>query len=367
MKLRNHKIRFDVYLVVLLCLILSSCQDDQLIGSVDSIVSDTPSVEPRPTPAPTFDFDGLESITNVTSNQMKLNWSPVSEAVSYFVFKWENSQSTFVASTTSNYYIADGLTAETSYTFSVMAMNDAGQMDGNSNKLTAQTLSLPTFSNTSSLSFSAAQSVTTGAGSSIFDHGDGHFTISLWFKTSSNQTDKHLLTFHRTNWQTVVGLVLKSTGIALSYQDSKNNYKTIDYNLSYADGSWRHLVAVYNGASFSFFIDGFQVDQVTDSFRGFSGKSGIIGGKRENENNVTGLIDEVSYWNVPLSSSQVTELYNSGAALDLQTHSQSSALRAWYRLGDNQNDTTSVLNDETGSYSGSGNGFLNGDFSSDAP
>jgi len=51
-----------------------------------------------------------------------------------------------------------------------------------------------------------------------------------------------------------------------------------------------------------------------------------------------GMIDEVSYWDKALSSTEVTELYNSGSAADLTSHSAASNLVSWWRMGDNASD-----------------------------
>ena len=50
------------------------------------------------------------------------------------------------------------------------------------------------------------------------------------------------------------------------------------------------------------------------------------------------MIDEVSYWDKALSSSEITELYNSGSAADLSSHSAVSDLVSWWRMGDNASD-----------------------------
>jgi len=53
-----------------------------------------------------------------------------------------------------------------------------------------------------------------------------------------------------------------------------------------------------------------------------------------------GNIDEVSIWDKQLSPAEVTELYNSGAALDLDSHSAAANLLNWYRCGDALNSPT---------------------------
>jgi len=59
-----------------------------------------------------------------------------------------------------------------------------------------------------------------------------------------------------------------------------------------------------------------------------------------------GNIDEVSIWNKGLSDAEVTELYNSGAGLDLTTHSATANLANWWRMGDG--DTHPTILDQAG-------------------
>lgn len=63
-----------------------------------------------------------------------------------------------------------------------------------------------------------------------------------------------------------------------------------------------------------------------------------------------GNIDEVTFWNVGLTQSEVTALYNAGHPSDPNTQVRAANLIHWYRMGDN--DTYPVLTDNKGSVSG---------------
>ena len=66
-----------------------------------------------------------------------------------------------------------------------------------------------------------------------------------------------------------------------------------------------------------------------------------------------GIIDEFSFWGKALSSAEVTEIYNGGVPGNLTTHSATSDLTNWYRMGDDSSDdltgTSGQITDVIGS------------------
>jgi hypothetical protein len=59
--------------------------------------------------------------------------------------------------------------------------------------------------------------------------------------------------------------------------------------------------------------------------------------------NFGGSIDEVSAWNVGLTTAEVQAIYNGGEPGDLSQHSRASTILRWYRMGDG--DTYPTLTD----------------------
>jgi hypothetical protein len=51
-----------------------------------------------------------------------------------------------------------------------------------------------------------------------------------------------------------------------------------------------------------------------------------------------GNIDEVSFWSKALSSSEISDIYNSGTPTNLSSHSATSNLTNWWRMGDDSSD-----------------------------
>ena len=133
-------------------------------------------------------------------------------------------------------------------------------------------------------------------------------------------------------------------------------------------GTWQHLVFTYDGDSLndaSFVASGALISKIyrnatvgtsyraqyvgrlTNSTSATNSNTFQIGGSDQGNsdpffyNNYAtfdGMIDEVSYWDKALSSTEVTELYNSGSAADLSSHSAVSNLVSWWRMGDNASD-----------------------------
>ena len=206
------------------------------------------------------------------------------------------------------------------------------------------------------------------SGSSAFDlstYGES-FSISMWVKPESLPSDK-LLT-------------MVSKGNAFRAYVDPSNFRVMVgpssmgpaeaayvYNGGSATGTWHHVVITYDGDSLndaSFVASGQFVSKIyRDSSAGTSYR---IGGSRlTNSTSATnsntfqigasdtntsdsflaswyssfdGAIDEVSYWDKALSSTEVTELYNSGSAADLSSHSAVSNLVSWWRMGDHASD-----------------------------
>jgi hypothetical protein len=93
------------------------------------------------TVATTGAFTGLSSITNLTGTTMKLNWASSSSATSYLVYRVITGTPSYVATVpalASNYTLT-GLIPSTSYTYRVRLMDAQGNMDSNTNDVTAST------------------------------------------------------------------------------------------------------------------------------------------------------------------------------------------------------------------------------------
>ena len=150
-----------------------------------------------------------------------------------------------------------------------------------------------------------------------------------------------------------------------------------------ADGTWKHIVVTYDGAT-----DGLKIDtpytlkiyingsEVTTSATNFSQNGGVADSNGPIEPTYVGfgrnpsgfylrqsLIDEFGYWNQALTASQVSNLYNSGVPTDLTTFSPSAA--HVYRMGDG--DTYPTIEDKVGSADQTMTNMASSNFVTDTP
>ena len=106
------------------------------------------------------------------------------------------------------------------------------------------------------------------------------------------------------------------------------------------DNQWHHYCVTGDGSAGNFivYIDGIVQTQTggsTSSAYSTSSNNNI--GRMKFGSSVrplTGSMDEMSIWNTELSSSAVTEIYNSGVPNNLNSHTNVSNLISWYRMGE---------------------------------
>jgi len=113
-----------------------------------------------------LDFAGLETANPITTTTATLNWTHVTGALNYFIFRLAgDGSSTLVTTVTppTATYAATGLTPATSYTYFVKAIDQLGTQDSNSNLVTFTTKSLGTFASISDLSVAEAATGQTAA------------------------------------------------------------------------------------------------------------------------------------------------------------------------------------------------------------
>lgn len=99
-------------------------------------------------------FSGLTTISNVTTTKAVLNWTHVSGATNYFIFKVDAGVQTLVttvAPPTATYQLSS-LTPSTTYTYRVRATDQLGMLDSNTSDISTTTKNIGTFSAIADLS-----------------------------------------------------------------------------------------------------------------------------------------------------------------------------------------------------------------------
>tara|TARA_R110002020_G_scaffold264972_1_gene479747 strand:- start:4688 stop:5449 length:762 start_codon:yes stop_codon:yes gene_type:complete len=183
-------------------------------------------------------------------------------------------------------------------------------------------------------------------------------------------------------WQTTVSLFGASTANK-QFHISFFNDQRIDVFINsgaafretgittYATGTWYHIVATYDGTQGTssqrtkLYIDGVASGgSGLSALANLNSPSGIPFemGRRTTTQYLDGQIDEVAMFNTTLSPTDVSNIFNGGNPTDLIG---SSGLVHYWRNGDNNGGTGTVVNDDVGSFNGN---LLNGAaFIADAP
>jgi hypothetical protein len=142
--------------------------------------------------------------------------------------------------------------------------------------------------------------------------------------------------------KTAINIGVANNRIFVGYRNANNQYVELNYNTAYYDDNWRLLTATYDGTTFRFYVEGVLVASANDTFIGFGAQPLHIGSYMGSQRTFRGQIDEVSIWNSVLAAAEVQEIYNAGVSSELRTHSASSSLLAWWRMGDHADDSLLV-------------------------
>jgi hypothetical protein len=355
--------------VLLFSLIVTGCKDKASNGE-DTIINQAPVQNCAPPMISDLGFAGVKEASNIEQTKVKLKWDHVDGAASYHIFIVTDNGTEHKSSINAprNNFVVKGLTADTEYTFKVTAMSEDGKPDYNEKTLTVTTDAWPAYVNGKSLAFNGNQSVNIGPSDSFFSKK--RLTLSLWFKTSHQQTggDARILNIHRdSSAGTWVNLGVKNDNVFVGYRDENGDYKEILENFNYYDNQWHHLAVTYNGKVYAFYIDGEQKQRVTDSLTDVGTHHAHIGAYTGMQRGFIGLIDEVSLWRGAIGKTDVQTIYNAGSPFDLKQHRRVGLLKAWYRMGDDSQDDENNIQDQAGTYHGTPNGHVSSDFTSDAP
>ena len=169
-----------------------------------------------------------------------------------------------------------------------------------------------------------------------------NFSISLWIKETTTSLNRGIL---------VVGDFGNSHGYRIQRTSSNKiafhtAARTATSTTSINTGDWFHVVAIWEtsvgggiGNRNRIYINGVLEGTATTGVAFPPTYTGTIYKQIAYPYNTTGNefagnIDEVSLWNTNLSSTAVTEIYNSGVPNNLNSHTNVSNLISWYRMGE---------------------------------
>lgn len=214
------------------------------------------------------------------------------------------------------------------------------------------------------------------------------FSGSVWFKTSSTAVQ---ILFAKREQQTTWPYTYRGYSLCLRQNDVKfdacngTNSSALDVRANkspgqYSDGQWHHAAVTYDGSGnasgVQIYVDNVALAMTTiiDTLGSNTilNEQPFLWGARGGGPGSTiakyfiGNQDEGSVWDVELTSSQVSEIYNNGVPANLTSHSIASNLVHWLRMGDS--DTYPTLTDNSvNSNNGTMTNMESGDIEADVP
>lgn len=230
------------------------------------------------------------------------------------------------------------------------------------------------FSNTLSTRFDGVDDyVTMGNVASLNFERDDTFSFSFWLNrtTSSDQT---VILGRADSNSPFSGYIvfIQDNKITFRLRSTNNAFFFIKGTVDIPNETWTHYVVTYDGSQsvsgMKLYKNGSE-ETVTTSTSGTVTRFASVVlpfniGTRDDNPNIaySGAMDEVSAYNVELSASAVTTIYNSGVPNDL---TGTSGLVSWYRMGDN--DTYPTITDNVGSNNGTMTNMSAGNFITNVP
>lgn len=204
------------------------------------------------------------------------------------------------------------------------------------------------FASTNSFEFDGSTDFISVADADNLSFGDGTsdspFSISAWVKVTTNR-QTILTKYDGTNAEYFFGKVSGNLLFIQIYNNGSTSGRRNRYiDLSGYEGQWIHLVGAYNGQGGNVAENGLRIYLNGTIQTGTTGRVSTyvamnnttapveIG--RFGTNYGEGHIDEIAVFDVELSASDVTTIYNSGTPSDI---SSISGLVSWWRMGEAAN------------------------------
>ena len=161
-----------------------------------------------------------------------------------------------------------------------------------------------------------------------------NITISLWINTTTVATDKDFVSSAADAGTNGYRLGASGTEIIWLIGDASSYTAVTSSGFSHAVGSWRHIVATYDGANLKIYTDG-ALNVTGAATRTITHASSLyIGGRGSTGGNLyAGKISNVQIWDTALTLAQVIELYTQ-PELILPTGTTSSSLKGHWLLNE---------------------------------
>lgn len=317
------------------------------------------------------------SITGATAGDTTatVTWSAVTGATSYTLKRGTSagSYTTTVTSVTSP-YADSGLVNGTTYYYMIQAVNSEGTTNAN-----AEVTATPTWSDVYGLDLGASNSTKyLSAGSVNFFSWASPFSLSVWIKPGNNPSDG--LIFSKLNASSTGYDFRYNASNKFQWYSSPNAAGTriqLQSASAYSQGSWYHVVLTFSGnqsaTGFKLYINGSNVTfstQINTSAADWTSAANTNIGTYNGGAGafLRGVLDEMTLWNVELTSGNVTSLYNSGHPGNPVALSFWSSNTSYWRFGDVTDSATTIYDrGYVGGYNLTGVNLVSGDFTTSIP
>lgn len=186
----------------------------------------------------------------------------------------------------------------------------------------------------------------------------GDITLSAWVKRTSTTSYNAIFTKRQVGVSMNYTFIINNSNGQIGFGHSGNAF-VYNTTTTLATDVWYHVAVTVSSGTAQFYVDGV----AEDSFTGVSitaTTQDLIIGATSGYNNFQGNIDEAAIFNSALSSSDITNIYNSGAPADISSLNPVG----WWRMGDNDSESGTTITDQGVTYDPSANGGSGGYVSS---
>jgi len=198
-------------------------------------------------------------------------------------------------------------------------------------------------------------------GTGTFNIGkDGYsYSISAWFKAPDQGSNDGIFSNHTSSNE--FQMLLLATGRLHThvYDGSTQGQVQTSTNDEYNDNQWHHVVSILDSSAdtLSMYVDGSLIGSTTWNMYTTGSLVAHIGSRSASTNYFEGQIAGTHIFDVALTASEITELYNIDKRSSISGHSQFSNCVASYLMGAGDGDTASTIQDQT---SNNNDGTVNG-------
>jgi len=170
------------------------------------------------------------------------------------------------------------------------------------------------------------------------------FSLSAWVKISSTSTGP--LFFYQSGsdtFENTIGFYQSTYIDFLVGKGPTNQYSGTRYLSNIRDDTWHHVAGVYDGSSFTFYLDGSAPTQnsigsaVPASTRATAGNNAHIGSGTNGADEMNGYMDDFAIFDAALTSSEVSNIKENALY-------PASKLKHLYKFENNFNDLFGSVN-----------------------